>query len=376
MAPLESYRISALVQKISIITLTLALSCSGCQFRYILYAASHQYRLIRDSVKVEDALQGDLIESGHKTRLRLVATIKDFGEKELGLKKTLNYQTVYLKSDQPTIYILSASPKDSLIMSSWWFPIVGDMPYLGFFDLEGARKEKDRLVKKGLDVNIGVAEAYSTLGWFKDPVTLNLLERSTVELTETILHEMTHNTMYIKGQGEFNEGLANLVGKVGALSFMRKTYGDTHPFTIEAENNLVDERLFSSFLASLLEKLDLLYKSDITYQEKLVEREKIFKKSLKEFADIQVNFKTDRFKGFGESGLNNAYLMSIGLYNRHFKLFEEAMMEDGNSVENMLNHLQKMADEGSDMLEGMKGLSSFHEDSGLQRNSSADLLLR
>jgi len=364
MASLESYRISALVQKIYVITLTLALSCSGCQFRYILHAASHQYRLIRDSVKVEDALNGDLIESDHKTRLRLVATIKDFGEKELGLTKTQNYQTIYLKSDQPTIYILSASPKDRLVRTSWWFPIVGDMPYLGFFDLEGARKEKDRLIKKGLDVSIGVAEAYSTLGWFKDPVTLNLLERSTVELTETILHEMTHNTVYIKDQSEFNEGLANLVGKVGALSFMRKIYGDTHPFTIEAENNLVDERLFSSFLASLLEKLDLLYKSDVTYQEKLVEREKIFTKSLKEFANIQVNFKTDRFKGFGDSGLNNAYLMSIGLYNCHFKLFEEALMKDGNSVENMLNHLRNMADKGSDMLEGMKSLSSLHTDSG------------
>jgi predicted aminopeptidase len=363
MASLESYRISALVQKIYVITLTLVLSCSGCQFRYILNAASHQYHLIHDSVKVEEALKGDLIESDHRTRLRLVATIKEFGEKELGLKRTQNYQAIYLESDQPTIYILSASPKDRLARISWWFPIVGDMPYLGFIDLEGARKEKDRLIKKELDVSIGVADAYSTLGWFEDPVTLNLLERSMVELTEIILHEMTHNTMYIKGQGEFNEGLANLVGKVGALSFMRKTYGDTHPFTIEAENILMDERLFSSFLASLLEKLDLLYKSDISYQEKLVEREKIFTKSLKKFADIQVNFKTDRFKGFGESGLNNAYLMSIGLYNRYSKLFEETMMEDGNSVKNMLDHLRKMAGKGSDVLEGMKGLSSLHADS-------------
>jgi len=363
MAYLESYRISTLVQKIYVITLILALSCSGCQFRYILHAASHQYRLIRDSVKVEDALKGDLIESDQKARLRLVAAIKDFGEKELGLKKTQNYQNVYLEPYQTIIYTISASPKDRLAIVSWWFPIVGNMPYLGFFDLEKAKKEKDRLLKKGLDVNIGTAEAYSTLGWFKDPVTVNLLEKSTVELTEIILHEMTHTTLYVKGQGEFNENLANLVGKVGTVSFIRKTYGDMHPFTAEAENNLADQRLFCSFLTSLLEMLEFLYNSDISYEEKLAEREMIFKRSLKEFADIKAGFKTDRYKGFGESGLNNAYLMSIALYNRDFKLFEKVMIGHENSIKNMLNHLQEIADEKKDILEWVKNFSLPHADS-------------
>ncbi|HJX34034.1 MAG TPA: aminopeptidase, partial [Desulfatiglandales bacterium] len=219
--------------------------------------------------------------------------------------------------------------------------------------------ERDRLGRDGLDVSIGTAEAYSTLGWFKDPVTADLLKKSTVELTEIILHEMTHTTLYVNGQSEFNENLANLVGKAGVISFMRKTYGDTHPFTIEAEDNLADQRLFCSFLTSLFERLESLYNSDIAYEEKLAEREKIFEESLKIFADIQSGFKTDRYKGFGESGLNNAYLMSIGLYNRHFQLFEEIMMKDGNSIKEMLDHLKKMSNEKNDMLEGMKGLTSL-----------------
>ena len=363
MAYLESYRISALVQKVYVISLTLALSSSGCQFRYILHAASHQYRLIRDSVSVEDALKSDLIKSDQKERLRLVAAIRDFGESELGLKKTQNYQNVYLDSDQPTIYIISACPKDRLTIVTWWFPIIGDMPYLGFFDLEKAKKGKDRLAKEGLDVNMGTAEAYSTLGWFKDPVTVNLLEKSPVELTEIILHEMTHTTLYLKGQSEFNENLANLVGKAGTISFMRETYGYTHPFTIEAENNLSDQRLFCSFLTSLLEMLESLYNSDISYEEKLTKREMIFKRSLKDFADIQADFKTDRYKGFGESGLNNAYLMSISLYNRHFILFEKVMIGHENSIKNILDNLQEISDKRKDMLDWVKRFSSPNEDS-------------
>ena len=363
MASMESYRVSTLAQVISmkkntaiVIILILSLFCSGCRLGYIFHAATNQFRLIRDSVEVEDALNNDLLESDHRNRIRLVASVKDFGERELGLKKTENYQTVYLKSDQPPLYTVSACPKDRLERVLWWFPIVGNMPYLGFFNTEEAKKEKARLVKKDLDVSIGVAEAYSTLGWFKDPLTLNLLNRSTAELTETILHEMTHTTIYLKGQGEFNEGLANLVGKVGAVYFLETTLGRSHPFTVEAENVLADERLFSSFISSLFDRLEELYGSDMTYEEKLEEREKIFTMSLKEYKRIEEGFKSDRFKGFGEYGLNNAYIMAIGLYHRHFNLFETVLKENNNSIQDMLIYYKKMADKDGDMMEQLKAL--------------------
>jgi len=361
MAPLESYRFSALARKISVIALIMILPLSGCRFTYILHAASNQFRLMHNSINVDDALKGDSLEADHKRRLEMVAGIKDFGEKELCLKKTQSYQTVYIESAQPLVYTISASPKDSLSRISWWFPIVGDMPYLGFFDLKKAEKEKEKLISKGLDVSIGVAVAYSTLGWFKDPLTLNLLEESTVELTETILHEMTHSTLYIKGQAEFNEGLANLVGKAGALSFMKMSFGDTHPFTIEAENSIADERMFSSFLDSLLEKLEQLYTSDITYDEKLAQREKIFTSSLDEFDNIRKNFKTDRFNSFGRYGLNNAYLMSIALYHRHFRQFESVLNQNNNSICDMLSYFGKRANEDTEMLRMIKALSSPKE---------------
>ena len=161
------------------------------------------------------------------------------------------------------------------------------MPYLGFFDRESADAEREKLLKKDLDVSVGVADAYSTLGWFEDPVTLNLLEGSTLDLVDTILHEMTHTTLYVKGQGEFNEGLAMLVGKVGAILFLENAYGPLDPLTVEAKKSLEDERIFSSFLTSLLEQLESVYDSPITYQEKLTEREKTFSRSQEAFSQIK-----------------------------------------------------------------------------------------
>jgi len=333
------------------ITILLTFLGSGCHLGYLLHAAVGQYRLLTQSIPVEEALKADSLNVEHKHRLRLVARIKDFGERELGLKETQNYQTVYLTSNQRPIYTISACPKDRLTRITWWFPVVGRMPYLGFFDEQQVKAEKEKLIKKDLDVVIGMADAYSTLGWFKDPVSLNLLEGTTVDLVETILHEMTHTTLYLKGQGEFNEGLAVLVGKIGAVLFLEKTFGISDPLTIQARRGVEDERLFSLFLTALLKELEHLYHSPMSYEEKLAEREIIFSNSLEEFGRLKHQLQTQCFSSFGSVQLNNAYLLSIGLYHRHFHLFEAVLKKNGNSVKKTLAFLQELAKQKGDILE-------------------------
>jgi len=330
--------------------LILILFCSGCDLAYLFHAAAGQFRLLNGSIPIEKALHEASLTQAQETRLRLVARIKDFGEKELGLKKTGNYETVYLSSPLSPIYTVSASPKDRLSQKTWWFPIVGDMPYLGFFDLEGAQEERDRLINEHLDVSLSVADAYSTLGWFKDPVTLNLIEGSTPDLVETILHEMTHTTIYLKGQGAFNEGVAVLVGKVGAFLFFEDVFGPSHPFTEEAKKSIEDERIFSRFLAAFMDKLEQFYNSPITYQEKLARREEVFAGSLEEFKHIRKRFKTNHFVHFGERPLNNAYILSVGLYHRNFDLFEAVLERNGDSIRAMLLFFKDLGKEKGDVI--------------------------
>jgi predicted aminopeptidase len=348
----QGNNIIAIMKKSIIVGIvTLTFLGSGCRLSYLIHAGAGQFRLLYHSIRVEDALQDDSLSPEQKDRLRLVARIKDFGEKELGLKQTKNYQKIYLKSHHPPIYTVSAAPKDRLIRITWWFPVVGNMPYLAFFNPESAQIEKNRLLKKNLDVTLGVADAYSTLGWFKDPVTLNLIEGSTVGLVDTILHEMTHTTLYIKGQGEFNEGLAVLVGKVGAHLFLEKNYGPAHPFTIKAKESIEDERIFSSFLASLLNRLEHVYDSPLPYQQKLTAREEIFLASLEDFNQLRDTLQTGRFTYFGRAGLNNAYLLSVGLYHRHFHLFEAVLRQKENSFRETLTFFRRLAREKGDLLE-------------------------
>jgi predicted aminopeptidase len=327
---------------------------SGCGLSYLFQAVAGEYQLLNGAVPVEEAMKNPSLSQSQRAHLALVERIKEFGVTELGLKKTVSYQTVNLEPHQPTIYVVSACPKDRLRPVTWWFPVVGDMPYLGFFDLESARLEKQKLVEKDLDAFIGMADAYSTLGWFKDPLTRNLIGASTLDFVETILHEMTHTTFYVKGQGEFNEGLAMLVAKEGALLFMEKTFGPSDPLSEEARKSIHDERLFSSFLASLVDELNHVYQSPLSYQEKLAEREKVFASSLGRFKLLKSQFQTERFAPFEHAPMNNAFLISVMIYHRPYLLFEQALQRRGNSIKDMLQWLKNMAQEDGNMLVMMK----------------------
>jgi len=333
----------------------LTLPMSGCQVSYLFHAAAGQFRFLYHAVPVEEVLQQDSLSQAEKKRLSLVSRIKEFGENELGLKKSDNYETINLKDRSP-VYTVSASPKDKLALVTWWFPVAGHVPYLGFFDLEAARRERDRLLAEDLDTFVGRAEAYSTLGWFKDPLTLNLIQGSDLNLVETILHEMTHTTLYVKGQGEFNEGLAQLIGKRGALLFLEKMFGPLHPAALEAGDSIRDEVLFSSFLVSLLSELDALYKeAQQPYGLKLSEREKVFARHMGKFNGVRDLMRTRRFENFGQPGLNNAYLMSVGLYHRHYVLFETVLVQKGNSIRELLFFFQGLSKEKGNLMDKTRG---------------------
>ena len=332
----------------------LILPASGCRLSYLFHVANGQIRLLNGAVPIIEALNTEPFTNDQRNKLLLVKRIKAFGEKDLGLKKTHNYETVYPHSNQKPLYVVSASAKDRFSPKTWWFPIVGDMPYLGFFDLKEAEEERERLFLENLDVHVGRAGAYSTLGWFQDPVTMNLIDGTTPQLVNTLLHEMTHATLYVNGQGAFNEGLAVLVGKVGAFQFLEKTFGPTHPFTDEARNALADERLFARFLNALMEALDEVYALQTSHEKKLVQRERVFAEYLEKFQDLKGDFKTRQFVHFDRIPWNNAYLMVVALYHRHFELFEAVLKKFGGSIEKMIQYLEAFSQKEDDLMIGLR----------------------
>jgi predicted aminopeptidase len=245
---------------------------SGC---YILTQGYGQLRILLDSRQIDDLLADPSVPDKVKLKLMLVRELKSFGERELGLTRSANYESFYDTKGRPITYIVSACRKDRFQPHTWWFPIVGDVPYKGFFSRDDAKAEAETLEKQGLDVALGTAAAYSTLGYFPDPVLSTMLDYPDEQLAALILHELTHGTIYLPGGTEFNEGLASFVGWQGALEFARKERGIHSVAYDRTVRAFAAEERRDARAHELFKKLDELYHSGKSREEILRERETI-----------------------------------------------------------------------------------------------------
>src|SRR5690606_16862314 len=130
----------------------------------------------------------------------------------------------------------------------WKFPLLGSFPYKGFFEYDMALKEKAKLDGDSLDTNIGVVGGWSTLGWFKDPILSNMLLRSEGDLSDLIIHELTHGTLFVKDSVDFNENLATFIGKKGARRFLKQVFGVNSKEYIQYEEGSKDSERFTSHI--------------------------------------------------------------------------------------------------------------------------------
>lgn len=158
------------------------------------------------------------------------------------------------------MYVVSAAERFELKPYEWSFPIVGDVPYRGFFSEEKAKEEYYRLRMLGYDANIGGAAGWSTLGWFKDPVLSSMLKYKEGDLAELLIHELTHGTLFVKDSIDYNENLAQFVGVEGAKWFLRSKYGKNSPELQEYETSLAEDEFKAQFMVQEARKLDSLYK--------------------------------------------------------------------------------------------------------------------
>lgn len=228
---------------------------------YGLRMGKGQLDIVMGARDFEDVFADENADIKVKDRLRLIEKIRMFAFDSIGLKPVDNYTTFYDQKGQRLMYVVTASERFELKAHLWHFPYLGDVPYKGFFDETKAQEEYNRLKILGLDADIGGASGWSTLGWFKDPVLSSMLNRSEGDLAELIIHELTHGTIFVKDDVEYNENLAQFVGVEGAKWFLRTHYGEDSPEVKHYLASLEDEDIRTQFMLAQAKYLDSVYRS-------------------------------------------------------------------------------------------------------------------
>ncbi len=316
------------MKKIMIFTCFLVTSVlfSGC---YLLQQGTSLLRYQVRSRPVERILADEHISYETREFLKEVRSILDFAVEHLGLDESRNYST-YVEIDRNyLVALVNAAEALSFTDYTWKFPIVGEVPYKGFFNPEHARREQRRLENKGYDTWISAVNAFSTLGYFRDPLYSFMKGYSSYRLSDLLIHELTHSTIWVKDHVRFNEELAVFIGNRGAELYVREKYGEGSPQHLDIFIQREDRRQFSSDIISLKDRLEHMYSLPLPEQEKLAEKDRIISGFQQQFLETyEQRYDTERYLGFAELEVNNAYISINSVYHStddvYRRLFEFA----------------------------------------------------
>ncbi len=320
-----------------------------CSPVFVVRAGVEQARLLKARQPIDEVLADPTTSPETRSKLELVRMAATYADRELGLNVADSY-TMFTELGRDTLLlVVTAARQDAFEAHTWWFPIVGRVPYKGFFNPDHARAEAARLEARGLDTHLRPAGAFSTLGWFNDPLLSTLLSRDDISLASTVIHELTHNTIFIPGQVAFNESFANFVGDVGAAEMFCAVEGEDGPRCQAARSAWDDAMLFGTTLQQLVGRLETLYdRDDLTSEEKIAARELVIDRWREDYARDVAPRLQRVFRNYHERPINNATLIGSRLYYDRLDMFDRVYRAMGLPLRDAVHAMIEAAEASSD----------------------------
>jgi predicted aminopeptidase len=307
--------------------------------RYIARAGIEEGRLLLRRRSIDKLIADSSTSAALRQRLALVLAARAYAADSLGLAVGKTYTTYVDVGRDTLLLVLSGSRKDKLREVTWRYPIVGIVPYKGFFKATRARSEADKLDAQGLDVFLRPSGAFSTLGYFSDPLFSTAMSRDTMELVATVIHELAHNTLYVKSQTPFNESFASFVGYRGAEAFFRSRHDtlDAH----RAKSRWNDERTLDVFYAELARRLDSAYAEPLSGERLEQVRSTLFGWAREQLRGaVGQSLETYDWRWFAQAPLNNAVVIAERLYRMNLNLFDEVYLQNNADIAETIRAIQ------------------------------------
>lgn len=307
-----------------------------------------QFKILCIAKPVYTILEDPSVADSIKQKILIIQQIKKFAVDSLGLAPSGSYATLYDQENKPIVWVLTVCDPYRLEPYQWHFPFLGRVSYKGFFSKQSAEKEEQYFKRKGYDTDIGEANAWSTLGWFNDPILSSMLKKSEGSLADLIIHELTHGTIYLKDSVEYNENLASFVGHRGALAFLKYKYGENSTQYSGYVKSSEDRQKFIDHILKGCDQLDSLYvyfQTISTDETKLDGKKKLISSIISSIDTLSFHY-PEKYSHFatGKEIPNNAWFYGYIQYRQNLDCFEKEC--DGlfrSDIRQYLDYLKKKA---------------------------------
>ena len=319
--------------------------------RYLARAGWEEAKILWARRPISEIVADSSVSAATRQKLRVVLDARAYAADSLALDVGDSFTTFTQLERDTLVLVLSAAYQDRLRYYRWWFPIVGRVPYKGWFDFGQAREAERDFRRRGFDTYLRPASAFSTLGFFNDPLLSTTLRADSLTLANTVIHELLHNTFYASGKAEFNESFANFVGARGSAEFYRSR-GSARA-AAEADARWLDQKRMARFWQRLYDDVDSVFKAhpgDSLTALRLTLRDSVYRAARQELVfQVGPMLRTVSPRSVEQLRLDNAALLARRIYLTDVELFDSVFVLEGRNTRRAIDRVIAIVeDDGAD----------------------------
>ena len=319
----------------AMLTVFATLALTGCASAgYYAQSITGHLGLMLRARPIETVLAEPETDPRLAARLRTALDIRDFASGVLGLPANASYRRYAALDRRYVVWNVVAAPELSLAPRHWCFPFAGCLSYRGYFSESDAAAFAAGLASEGWDVTVAGVRAYSTLGWFDDPLSSPMVEQPAYSLAGLVFHELAHQRLYVPGDTEFNESFAVVVERAGIARWIeaaaRAGPGERERYRIAAERRAA----FLALVRDARRDLEAVYASSRSDAEKRAAKAESIERLRARYAALRSGWRGGpSYDGWFERGVNNAALALVSTYDRWVPALEALLARSGGDLE-------------------------------------------